>query len=58
MGVLRLLQLTRQNEDLRETKERMRAEIEGVNKQMDRKQKLLTGTSNPCTHLLRFDSTA
>lgn len=36
-------QLTRQNDDLRETKERLRAELEGMNKQMDRKQKLLSG---------------
>ncbi|KAG7530611.1 hypothetical protein FFLO_04913 [Filobasidium floriforme] len=35
-------QLTRQNDDLRETKERLRAELEGMNKQMDRKQKLLS----------------
>jgi len=45
VGRVHFLQLTRQNEDLRETKERMRAEIEGVNKQMDRKQRLLTGMS-------------
>jgi hydroxylamine reductase (hybrid-cluster protein) len=38
-------QLTRQNDDLRETKERLRAELEGMNKQMDRKQKLLSGES-------------
>jgi hypothetical protein len=36
-------QLTRQNDDLRETKERLRSELEGMNKQMDRKQKLLSG---------------
>lgn len=36
-------QLTRQNEDYRETKERNRGEIEWANKQVDRKQKLLNG---------------
>jgi len=35
--------MTRQNEDLKETKERMRVECEGLNNVIARKERLLQG---------------
>lgn len=38
-----MLQLTRQTEDLKETRERMRIECEGLNNVVARKERLLQG---------------